>query len=616
MALLDVKGLTVHFPGHEDRPAVNNVDLTVERGTILGIVGETGAGKTLTTRGIVRAVGPGVITAQQVEFEGVDLLRLSRKDLRRLRGGRIGIVVQDARSALNPMQRVGKSLALILRAHERVSRGEARTRILSMLASVGLPDPERIAHAYPHELSGGMAQRTVIAAALLTNPDLLIADEATTGLDVTVQAQILDLLKEEIGRRNTAAIVVTHDLGIVAHYCTDVMVMYGGEVRERGPVRDVFSAPEDPYTAKLLQATAAATPTVPAVARDANEPDIAVTPADRKPAVREEAAPDHAAEDVEERLLRVRELVKHFTLPGRVKLHAVNGVTLDIERGETLAVVGESGAGKSTVGRCLLRLVDADGGEILFDGADIARESRRAFRGRRTEIQAVFQDPSSSLDQRMRALAIVSEPLEIFRRDMSRAERREEGLRLMESVGLEPELADRLPSQLSGGQQQRVAIARAIATRPRLIVLDEPTASLDMSVRSQVLSLLEDLQQEHGLSYLFISHDLNTVRRIATRVIVMYLGEIVEVASTEQIFERPRHPYTRALLSATLVPDPARPPARERLEGETPRPTELPDACHFASRCPIAIEECEHEHPELVALSSSHKARCIRLDQT
>ena len=599
MALLEVKGLTVHFPGHEDRPAVNNVDLTVERGTILGLVGETGAGKTLTTRGIVRAVGSGVITAQQVEFEGIDLLRVSRKELRRLRGGRIGIVVQDARSALNPMQRVGKSLSLILRAHERLSRGQVRTRILSMLASVGLPDPERIARAYPHELSGGMAQRVVIAAALLTNPDLLIADEATTGLDVTVQAQILDLLKEEIEQRNTAAIVVTHDLGIVAHYCTDVMVMYGGEVRERGPVREVFSAPKDPYTAKLLQATAAATPA-----------------ADREPPVRGTTQPELAAEDGSAGLLCVRELVKHFALPGRVKLHAVNGVTLDIERGETLAIVGESGAGKSTVGRCLLRLVDVDRGEILFDGNDIARESRRAFRRRRTEIQAVFQDPSSSLDQRMRALAIVTEPLEIFRRDMSRADRREEGLRLMESVGLGPELADRLPSQLSGGQQQRVAIARAIATRPRLIVLDEPTASLDMSVRGQVLSLLEDLQREHGLSYLFISHDLNTVRRIATRVIVMYLGEIVEVAPTEQIFERPRHPYTRALLSATLVPDPAQPPDREPLEGETPRPTQLPDACYFSARCPIAIEECEREHPELVALSSSHRARCIRLDQT
>jgi oligopeptide/dipeptide ABC transporter ATP-binding protein len=648
--MLEVRGLTVRFPG-APRPVVDGVDLEVERGMVLGIVGETGAGKTLTTRAVLRAIRDAEVSAERVDFEGIDLLNAPRAVLQRVRGKKIAVVVQDARSALNPMQTVGTSMRHVVRTHDGVGRREARARTLAMLESVGLADPENVIRRYPHELSGGMAQRVVIAAALVTNPDLVIADEATTGLDLTVQAQILDLLQAEIAKRNAAAIVVTHDLGIVAHYCTDVVVMYAGRVRERGPVRDVFAAPAHPYTATLLAATRRAAadrgPDAPPPDWDAActyasrcpfTEEICVTgplplqragarsslcrlpiteDAQRAPAQIPAASPaagDGAAGDGG--LVRAENLRKAFSRPGGERLYAVNGVDLEIRAGETLALVGESGAGKSTVGRCLLKLTDVDSGQILLEGVDITREPRRAFRHRRTHVQAVFQDPASSLDARMRAVDIVTEPLAIFRRELGREARRAEGLRLMASVGLGEELAERFPRQLSGGQQQRLAIARAISTQPRLIVLDEPTASLDMSVRGQVLGLLRDLQRDHGLSYLLISHDLQTVRSLSERIVVMYLGEIVETGPTDEVFRRPRHPYTKALLSATLIPDPTRPPAHVPLRGEIPKPTALPHGCFLAGRCPLAIAECRAEHPPLIPVGDAHTARCIRLDQT
>ena len=649
MALLEVRNLSVAFPGGEHRPVVNGVDLDVGRGMVLGIVGETGAGKTLTTRAILRAVRDGIVTADAITFDGVDIFNASSKALRKVRGNRIGVVVQDARNALNPMQTVGRSLQHIIRTHhDGLGSREARQRILAMFESVGLPDPESIYKRYPHELSGGMAQRVVIASTLSSDPDLIIADEATTGLDLTVQAQILDLLREQIIRRDAAAIIVTHDLGIVAHYCTHVAIMYAGKVRERGLVADIFAAPAHPYTAALLASTARPVaergPDTPpprydaaceyasrclfveeacisgpvSLQREGQHESLCLLPlaARSAPASVLVAEAEHAPPAVAatEPLIVASGLRKTFRRVGGESVHAVNDVTIDVRPGETVALVGESGSGKSTLGRCLLRLIEVDGGSVLYDGADITRESRRAFRSRRTDIQAVFQDPGSSLDSRMQALDIVSEPLAIFRQQLGRAERRQEGLRLMLSVGLGPELAERYPRQLSGGQQQRIAIARAIATNPKLIVLDEPTASLDMSVRGQVLGLLRDLQKEQGLAYLLISHDLRTVRQLSERVVVMYLGEIVEQGPTDEIFDRPRHPYTKALLSATLIPDPTRPPQRVQLEGEIPKPTDLPHGCYLATRCPIAIAACEDAHPALTRITDDHAARCIRLD--
>ena len=650
MALLTVRNLKVAFPGGEDRPVVNGIDLEVERGTVLGIVGETGAGKTLTTRAILRAVRDGIVSADEISFEGIDLLNASHKELRTLRGNRIGVIVQDARNALNPMQPVGTSLIHILRAHTEIGRKEAKQRVLEMFDSVGLPDPESVYRRYPHELSGGMAQRVVIAATLSTDPELIIADEATTGLDLTVQAQILDLLKAEIARRNAAAIIVTHDFGIVAHYCTEVAVLYAGKVRERGTVAEVFAVPAHPYTAALLASTARPVaergPDTPPprfdtaceyvsrclfaeeictsgpipLQREGHHQSLCRLPLESRSAPVSALVADAAqAPPLRERggpLIVASELRKTFRRAGGESVHAVNDVTIDVRPGETVALVGESGSGKSTLGRLLLRLIEADRGSVTYAGTDITRESKREFRKRRTDIQAVFQDPGSSLDSRMRAVDIVSEPIAIFSPQIGRAERRSEGLRLMQSVGLGPELAERYPRQLSGGQQQRLAIARAIATKPRLIVLDEPTASLDMSVRGQVLGLLRELQQEHDLAYLLISHDLRTVRQLSERVVVMYLGEIVEQGPTDEIFTRPRHPYTRALLSPPLVPDPSVPPEHVPLEGEIPKPTDLPDGCYLATRCPLAIPACSAAHPVLEAISEHHAARCIRLNQT
>ena len=648
MALLEVRGLTVAFPGSEDRPVVSGVDLELERGTVLGLVGETGAGKTLTTRAILRAVPDGVVTADAIQFDGIDLLGASASVVQRVRGGRIGIVVQDARSALNPMQTAGASLQHIVRRHESVSRRDARNRILAMFESVGLPDPAGIYRQYPHQLSGGMAQRVVIAAAFITNPDLIIADEATTGLDLTVQAQILDLLQAEIAKRNAAAIIVTHDLGIVAHYCDDVAVMYAGKVRERSPVRTLFGAPAHPYTGALLAATARGaafdraddapvrdlTTACEYAARCRFTEDVCVTGPiptqradDRSSLCRLPIGTDvrlaeggsgvDSAEshEIGEDYLVASELRKTFRRAGR-KLYAVNGVDIEVRRGETVAVVGESGSGKSTLGRCVLRLLDVDSGAIALDGEDVTRERRQKFRLRRTDVQPIFQDPGTSLDPLMRAVDLVIEPLAIFHRELDGAARRREGRRLMASVGLGPELERRYPRQLSGGQQQRLVIARAIATRPRLLVLDEPTASLDVSIRGHVLRMLADLQREHRLSYLLISHDLHTVRRLADRVLVMYLGEVVETGPAEEIFARPRHPYTKALLSATLLPDPTRPPAHVPLRGEIPRPTDLPVGCYLAGRCPLMVDECRAAHPALVPVSEEHLARCVRLDVT
>ena len=647
MALLEVRDLSVGFGGAHERPVVRGVNLEVERGTVLGLVGETGAGKTLTTRAILRAIHGGIIKAEAIDFDGVDLLNASRKVMQRMRGKRIGIVVQDARGALNPMQSTGTSLQRIVRTHEDIGRREAHERILAMFDSVGLPDAEAVYRQYPHELSGGMAQRVVIAAALISDPDLIIADEATTGLDLTVQSQILDLLQTEIRKRDAAAIVVTHDLGIVAHYCDEVAVMYDGRIRERGPVGMMFATPAHPYTAALMTATTAATridrppdmagPDTTAaceyasrcvfveeicrtgplpVQRDGPHLSLCRLPVGGS-ALAERVDLSEApasVRDVGEGFLVVRDVRKTFRRTGKT-LHAVNGVDLEIRRGETVALVGESGSGKSTLGRCVLRLIDVDSGAVLLDGKDHTTESRRDFRPRRTDVQAVFQDPATSLDARMRAIDIVTEPLAIFRKELSAADRREEGLRLMASVGLPGELAHRYPRQLSGGQQQRLAIARAIATHPRLLVLDEPTASLDVSVRGHVLDTLDRLQREHRIAYLLISHDLNTVRRIADRVVVMYLGEIVEAGTAEDVFERPGHPYTRALLSATLIPDPDRPPSHVPLRGEIPAPTNLPVGCYFAGRCPLAIDACRAEHPPHIPISRGHTARCIRLDE-
>lgn len=653
MTLLDVRGLSVEFDGVEGRSiGVHDISFSVGRGRILGLVGETGAGKTVTTRAILGTVRGGHISADGIDFAGVDLLRAPPAHLRLIRGRRIGLVVQDARSALPPAQSVGDSVRLILRTHTAIGRREARQRVLRMFETVGLPDPEAVYRRLPHELSGGMAQRVIIGAAMITDPELVIADEATTALDLTVQAQVLDLLREQIRERHAAAIIVTHDLGIVAQYCTDVAVLYAGRLREFGPVDEVLSRPAHPYTLNLLRSVRRfsggrvpelITPrpedgceyrsVCPHAERECELPDLPLqdsgarrslcrlplptpehaTLGDIADAAHDAEAPARAEVDHHdsEVVLRISELTKRFAVRGAA-LHAVNGVNLEVGRGQTVAVVGESGAGKTTLGRCTLRLVDHTSGTIEFAGIDIGALKRRAFRPWRSDIQVVYQDPTSSLDPRLRAHEVVGEPLAVFAGQLSRTERKARVLELMADVGLPERLCDRYPHQLSGGQQQRLAIARALATDPRLVVLDEPTASLDASVQGQVLELLRNLQDEHGLAYLLISHDLSSVRHMADQLIVMYLGEIVEQGPSEEVFQRPVHPYTQALLSAALSPDPRERHEKIPLEGEIPRPTNLPDGCYFASRCPIRISDCTADHPPLTQTGPGHHTRCIR----
>lgn len=651
--LLSVRNLNVSFGAAQ---VLKGIDFDVPRGSVLGIVGESGAGKSMAMRGVLDAVLGGQRIADKVEFGGVDLLSASKETMRLIRNRKIGFVAQDARAVLNPFQRIERSLHEILTATGNLPKEEARDRSLAMLRAVRLADPENVLRRYPHEISGGMAQRVLIAAALLNSPELIIADEATTGLDPSVEVQILDLLMERITEQGAAAILVTHEIGIVRHYCTDVLVLYGGRVVERGPVASVLTQPAHPYTAMLLNAHRTAGPaTAPMLQAPsagegcafANRCEQAATfcfsgpiPVQRddvrlsrcrlaidelarsQPVALPTAARSSPAVPVgpppgDDWILEVDNLRKAFVpRAAGPTVHALNGVDLRIAPGETLALVGESGAGKSTIGRCILKLLDADAGRIILAGDDVTFEPRNVFRHRRRLIQTVFQDPSTSIDPRLTALEVVMEPLAVFRPELSREESTRAVLSLFDAVGLGPHLAGRRAHQLSGGQKQRLAIARALAPEPRLIVLDEPTASLDMSIRGQILALLERLQAERGLAYLLISHDMASVARLAHRAAVMYLGEIVEEGPAKKVLQAPRHPYAIALARSVLSASLDGPlPEGERLRGENPKPTALPPGCFFASRCPHRVDACEASHPTLRDLDGDRRARCHRLDE-
>ncbi|TPG44206.1 ABC transporter ATP-binding protein [Roseomonas nepalensis] len=572
-ALLSVRGLTVAFNGVA---AVSDLDLDVMPGEILGLTGDSGAGKStlgLALLGLTRP--PGRILRGRAVLEGTDLLALPEAARRRLRGRRIGLIVQSPRGALSPLHTIGAQIGGVLRAHLPLSRPEAAARSVGLLRRLGLNDPERRAGAYPHEISGGMAQRVLIAMAVGAGPRLLVADEPTSGLDVTIQAAFLDELAATARAAGSAVLLMTQDLGIIANYCDRVAVMQGGRIVAEGATRAFFAAPADDYSRTLLSLRQAAPPPAPA-----------------------EAAP----------LLRVTGLCKRFRLRGSGKtLQAVNRVDLAIARGETLGLVGESGSGKTTVGRLLLRLLEPDGGEILFEGRDLARLPPGELRRTRRRVQIVFQDPQDALDPRWTAAEILGEALE--RRDPARV------AELLALVGLEPGDAARRPRGLSAGAQQRLSIARAIAADPALIVLDEPTSALTPLARVGIVRLLRDIQARLGTSYLFISHDLNTVEQLSHRVAVMYLGQIVEQGTREQVFRAPRHPYARALLAAHLAPDPSRrrldrPPAAA-LEGEIPSPVDLPRGCYLAGRCPEARPDCRSTPQRLLGLPDGREIRCL-----
>jgi len=551
--LLSVRDLAVSFEGEDTTTtAVDGVSLDVAPGEILALVGESGCGKSVTALSLVGLLGaPNAVTSGSVRYDGQELIGASDDTLRRLRGEQLAMIFQDPLSSLNPVLRVGDQIAEQIRAHRPVGRAEARERTIELLRRVDIPDPERRVDSYPHELSGGMRQRVTIAMALSCEPRILIADEPTTALDVTVQAQILDLIRELRAETGAGVLLITHDFGVVAQLADRVAVMEAGRIVEQGSVEEVFERPRDDHTKRLLAA----------VPRIDGPPPRRPSPAERlaRAASRAEAAGDGAAPTGP--LLALDGLEVQFPVRGRRRRgeqppRAVDGVTLTIEPGETVGLVGESGSGKSTLARAAVRLLDPTGGTVAFAGRDITRARRRELDPLRSELQIVFQDPYGSLNPRKRVRDIVGLPLRLHGVSKQQAAERVDAL--LERVGLAPEHADRWPHEFSGGQRQRIGIARALALEPRLVVLDEPVSALDVTVQAQILDLLDELQRDLGLAYLFISHDLGVIRQVADRVAVMRAGKVVELAPASEIYARPKHAYTAELLSAVPLPDPRR----------------------------------------------------------
>ena len=661
--VLEIEDLHVHFvTSHGTVRAVEGVSYRVWPGEMVAIVGESGSGKSVSALAIMRLLPPTTsrVPSGKVRFQGRELLGLSDEEMRQIRGRDIAMIFQEPMTSLNPVLTIGLQIKEPLLIHLGMSEDEADKRAIELLTLVGITDPTSRLVQYPHQLSGGMRQRVMIAIGLACNPRLLIADEPTTALDVTIQAQILELMKDLSRRLGIAVVIITHNLGIVARYADRVNVMYAARIVESGAAEQVFSRPWHPYTRGLLGAVPRldqprsgrlatiegappnllappegcrfsprcpyaidACKTVPSEAQSSDGQRVACHRAaeidtiagvvgaskaqSKSASVKADAAP----------VLDIRGAKKYFEVGGglfaaRKLVRAVNDVTIDVKPGETLGLVGESGCGKSTLGRLVLRLDDPTEGEIRFDGADLARASRDELIAVRKKMQVIFQDPYSSLNPRMTVGQIIAEPMQVHA-VLPKDKIGPRVTELLQLVGLFPYMALRYPHELSGGQRQRVGIARALAVNPRVIVCDEAVSALDVSIQGQVINLLEDLQQKLGLTYLFIAHDLAVVRHISTKVAVMYLGRIVEYAGADELFSNPRHPYTQALLAAAPVPDPVIERTRPRtiIKGELPSPLNPPPGCVFNPRCPKATEDCKKAVPPTRELGAGHFVACI-----
>ncbi|MCH1883918.1 ABC transporter ATP-binding protein [Agrococcus sp. ARC_14] len=651
--LLEVRDLHVRFGGIR---AVRGVSFDLRRGEVLGIVGESGSGKSVTSNAIMGLHPDHTTITGSIRFEGQELIGLHDRAMSKLRGARISMVFQDPMSSLNPVLTVGAQLIEAIRIHRDVPKAEARREAIELLGVVGMPDAEHRIDHYPHEFSGGMRQRAVIAIAMANRPDVIIADEPTTALDVTVQAQVLEALDQARKHVNAALILVTHDMGVIAGHADRVLVMYGGRVVERGDIDQVFEHSRMPYTRGLLASIPRIdqrdAPLIPipgappspasltgracpfadrcAFARDTcreKEPellviDAAVAELDGAQQLSTHAAACHFARQPEivraplpsvpepvvvvERdaqvLLEVDDLVQRYDRKDRAgkrtSVLAVDGVSFTIREGETLGLVGESGCGKSSAARAITRLQTMTSGTVSVRGSDLASARGRALTAMRRQIQMVFQDPFSSLDPRMSVADLIGEALALARVD--RKDRPARVAQLLRDVGLAEEMAERYPHEFSGGQRQRIGIARALATDPDVIVLDEPVSALDVSVQAGIVNLLSRIQAERGLGYLFVAHDLAVVAHISDRIAVMYLGRIVEIGTRDEVFDDPAHPYTKALLSAIPIPDPKVERAREAitLTGDMPSPSDRPSGCAFRARCPIFATLLDDERRE------------------
>ena len=676
--LLEVKDLQTYFDTEMGVVrSVDGVSFRIGKNETVGMVGESGCGKSVTALSIMRLIDmPGRIVNGRLNFKGENLLAKNDEQMRIVRGNEISMIFQEPMTSLNPVHTIGDQIAEVIVLHQKLPKRAAKKKAIEMLALVGIPSPEQRINEFPYQLSGGMRQRVMIAMALSCNPSLLIADEPTTALDVTIQAQILDLMKRLKEESGAAVLMITHDLGVIAEMADSVVVLYAGKVVEYASVKNLFEQPLHPYTRALLESIPRITDEYgrKLYSIEGTIPDPLHLPAGCKfhprcryavDLCRTEAPgllpndnggqvrcwmydpekvklfgkPDmgrvketNDLVDVErvsgtgaiqatkgkEILLEARNLKKYFPISSGIfrksigEVKAVDDISFHVYRGETLGVVGESGCGKTTTGRLLLRVLDATEGTILFEGRDIQSLTGDELRQARRDMQIIFQDPFASLNPRMKVRDIVGEAFLIHREARGKTVT-ENVANLLEIVGLQADHMKRYPHQFSGGQRQRVGIARSLALNPKLIICDEPVSALDVSIQAQIVNLLEDLQEKLGLTYLFIAHDLSVVKHIADRVAVMYLGKIVEMSTTKHVFDNPLHPYTEALLSAIPIPDTKEKKVSQRiiLKGDVPSPSNPPPGCHFHTRCPYAFQECKESEPALLDIGGDHLVSCF-----
>lgn len=668
--LFEIKNIQTCFKTNNlNVRAVDGVSIHLDRGEIIGIVGESGSGKSVTMMSALQLVAaPGKIEAGEVFLEGVEgnLLNYPSNSelMREIRGGRISMIFQEPMTSLNPVLTIGYQIQENIMLHLKMDKEAAKQKTIEMLKMVKIPDAEQRFNYYPGQFSGGMRQRIMIAMAMSSNPDILVADEATTALDVTTQAQLLEMIRDIAKKTNTAVIIVTHNLGIVARFSERIYVMYSGNVMETTCTMDIFKNPQHPYTRSLLRA----------IPRLDDPKDRVLIPIDGlppNPASRPEYCPfyerceyrmDKCKQSVkpelmeiannhfaacyltseelrikeheiskkiqkeapvrilkDARCLDVKNVRKFFPIykgmmrkkVGEVK--AIEDITFHVKKGETLGVVGESGCGKTTMARCVMRVYKPEEGNIIFGGNDIASLNDKQLKPYRSKIAMIFQDPFSSLDPRQTAGSIVGESLKLAKTYRSQKAYDERVDELFRIVGLDPALKDRVPHEFSGGQRQRIGIARALSSEPDLIICDEPISALDVSIQAQIINLLEELQAKLEISYIFIAHDLAVVKHISDRILVMYLGRVVEIAECNELYENTLHPYTKALLSAVPVADPLVEAGRERvpIQGEVPSIINRPKGCPFHDRCNYKTKRCENEVPTLKDNGKGHEVACF-----
>ena len=663
--LLQVKDLSVRIGNGDSaiRP-VDGLSFHIRHGETFALLGESGCGKSMTALALLRLLPrpAGEIVSGSVLLNGEELLAFTENGMRSVRGGSIAMIFQEPMTSLNPVMTIGAQIAESLQQHKGLYGKAARTRVVELLDDVGIPDADRRYGEFPHQLSGGMKQRVMIAIALAGDPDLLIADEPTTALDVTIQQQVLELIKRLQQQRGMAVMLITHDLGVVAEMADRVAVMYAGQLVEQAPREVFFGNSQHPYSDRLFAALPDSSKreqrltVIPGTVPPLNQVFYACRFADRceraweycrrhspgwfetgaeqgvrchladrrvspggsrTTEVKLDAAAKIAVKTSTQRpLLDVEDLKVHFPIhKGLLKrivgqVRAVDGVSLSISSGQTLALVGESGCGKTTVGKGILQLLDITAGSVRFEELELTELKGEGLRRRRADFQIIFQDPFSSMNPRMSVGDIVEEGMIAQGLGGKAQQRKQHVHKLLQQVGLRPEHARRYPHEFSGGQRQRICIARALAVNPKLIVCDEPTSALDVSVQAQILNLLQDLQAELGLSFLFISHDLSVVSYLADRVAVMYLGRIVEEGDVEDVLDNPKHPYSQALLSAAPRVNTDGERRGIRLEGDLPSPSSPPQGCHFHPRCPQVQPECRQSYPSLTRLTKTHQLRC------